>query len=147
MSAEEVERGEDASLERYLAREEAYTALLERWDLLAVEHPMVPTDVASLMREGIEPAEMLVEDWLYVGELHWVFAEAEAWKTWVTLILAIEVMRQGKRVVWFDEELGKVMLVRRLLALQADPDVIEDRFAYYPFPNMQMTRDDVQRHY
>src|SRR5438067_1171343 len=134
-------------------REQLYDETLERWNLVGVESPMVPVDLGALMREGVEPAQMLLEDWLYVGELHWIYAEAEAWKTWVALILAYEVMKHGGRVVWFDEELGKVTLVRRLLALGAEPDVIEQRFAYYPFPNMQLGTTtgevaiDVQRHH
>src|SRR4051794_14671729 len=100
--------------------DEQYFRSLDRWNLHGVEHALVPVDLAELMRNGVPPAEMLLDDWLYAGELHWIYAEAEAWKTWVALILAYQVMEQGNRVAWFDEELGKAFLVRRLLALGAN---------------------------
>jgi AAA domain len=130
-----------ASLEEHERREELHTQALDRWNLHGVEQAMVPTDLSQLLRDGVPPAKMLLDDWLYAGELHWIYAEAEAWKTWVTLILAYRVMQDGQRVAWFDEELGEAFLVRRLEALGADADVIEKYFAYFPFPNMQLGRE------
>ena len=134
------------SLEEAQRQEDLIVQALDRWNLHGLERPMLPEDLAELMRSGVKPAEMLLDDWLYVGELHWIYAEAEAWKTWVALILALEVMQAGKHVAWFDEELGKTFLVRRLLALGADPDVIEGHFAYFPFPDMQLNEADARSH-
>lgn len=133
-----------AEIDRQAELSARYHKTLERWNLLELNNPYVPEPVADLMREGVPPAPMLLDDWLYQGELHWLYAEAEAWKTWVALILAVDVMKAGRVVAWFDEELGKVFLVRRLLALGADPDVIEAKFAYFDFPNM--AKDDADRH-
>src|SRR5579884_3014858 len=136
---------EDPVLDEAQAREEKHAKLVSQWGLDGLESPLVPIPIADLLREGIEPIPMLLDDWLYEGELHWIYAEAEAWKTWVALILALDVMAQGKRVVWFDEEVGQVMLVQRLQALGADPDVIEAKFAYFPFPDLQI-REGNQQH-
>lgn len=103
-------------------------------------------DVARIMREGVEPPRMALDDWLVEGELHWMFADAEAGKTWLALHLSLEIMRQGGVVVYFDEELGQSVIAERLLALEADPALIEARFVYAPFPSWQVMRaDEVRR--
>jgi KaiC/GvpD/RAD55 family RecA-like ATPase len=128
-----------------------YLEQLDRWDLHGVldangvVDALVPDpELAQLMRDGVPPAPMLLEGWLYESELHWLYADAEAGKTWVALILACEVLKQGKRVVWFDEELGKQSIARRLLTLGADADLIEGNFAYFDFPSL--TTKDADRH-
>lgn len=131
---------------------ERLAGIESRWNLIATRDDppqlfLYPTDgLPDLLRTGVPPAAMLLDDWLYEGELHWIYAEAEAFKTWVALILALEVMKQGHRVVWFDEELGERAIARRLLSLGADPGLIEERFAYFPFPGMSMEQEDVLKH-
>ena len=105
-----------------------------------------PADIATLMEEGMPPVEMLVEDWLVPGELAWIYAEAEAWKTWVALHLALEVVRGGGRVVWFDEELGAAEISKRLVCLGADPNEVRDRFLYFPFPAWDMSSEHREGH-
>lgn len=121
-----------------------YLEALDRWNLHGIESALVPEPIADLIREGVPPAPMLLEDWLYEGELHWFYAEAEAGKTWLALILALDVMKQGSSVAWFDEELGKQSTARRLIALGADADLIEEKFAYFDYPNL--TTDDADTH-
>jgi hypothetical protein len=137
---------------RILESYDEHDALEQRWNLAphneiesAVHRPL-PTDVAAAMRAGVPPVPMLLEGWLVEGDLHWVHADAEALKTWVGLRLSLWLMEAGHRVVWFDEELGLEELVRRLHALGAEPDVIEARFAYYPFPSWNMEREHVAGH-
>ena len=97
-----------------------------------------PVNVARIMREGVVPPEMALDEWLVKGELHWVYADAESAKTWLALVLAIEVMKTGGVVGWFDEELGAAVIAERMLALGADPATIEQQFAYFPFPSWQV---------
>jgi hypothetical protein len=124
------------SLERELADvQEAVGGAFEDWyHGLGPAGKRLPNNVARYMREGLPPVPMLLEDWLVKEDLHWIYAEAEAGKTWLGLILALEVMRQGGAVAWFDEELGEAEITRRLLALGAEPDVIAEKFAYFSYP-------------
>lgn len=105
-------------------------------------------NVAAVMRKRPEPPVMAVPGWLVKDELHWVASEAEAGKTWLALWLAIAVMTAEPpgRVAYFDEELGVVPFAERLLALGANPDVVEERFAYAPFPAWDMSDADVAAH-
>jgi hypothetical protein len=128
-------------------RESRYADMMDRWGLHGFEPVMVPQhDLAEMMRRGVPDVEMTLDEWLVKGELHWVHADAEAYKTWLGLILSRMLMQEGKRVAWFDEELGHAVLVERLLALGADPDVVESHFAYWDFPNMQTSDRDIDAH-
>lgn len=124
----------------------------ERWglgdaaDLPADSRPRLPINIARLMREGVPPVPMLLDDWLVRADLHWLHADAAAGKTWVALILALRVMQQEENVAWFDEELGEEELTRRLLALGADPDLIQRRFGYWAYPSWSMTDKDQAVH-
>lgn len=93
-----------------------------------------PVDVGAIMREGVEPPDMLLPKWLVAGELHLLYADAEAGKTWLALRMAWSVMKLGHTVVWVDEELGDKVIAERLLALGAEDDVVSDKFVYLPFP-------------
>jgi hypothetical protein len=105
--------------------------------------PRHPENVASVMRLGPQPRAMLLDDWLVAAELHWVAAEPAAGKTWLGLWLAWRVIREGGIVVWTDEELGVDTVAERLLALGADPDLIESNLVYLEYPGWQAERSDV----
>jgi len=92
-------------------------------------------DVAQIMRDGFKPAPMLLEGWLAAGELHWLSAEPEKGKTWLALWWAIQVINAGDSVIWCDEETGPDVTAQRLTMLGANPDAVEQRFAYLPYPS------------
>jgi AAA domain len=141
---------DDAAIE---AQEEAH-----RWlDSLGFGLDYVgktPTRIASIMRQPLPPPEMALPDWIVAGELHWAHAEAESAKTWFALWAALQIMtatapegsHAGRRVVYFDEELGERVLAERLLALGASPDIIDNHFAYFPFPGWRMTEEETFQH-
>lgn len=110
------------------------------------ERARMPVNVARVMRDGVPAPEMALDGWLVAGELHLMYAEAESWKTWIALYLADAVMRAGGTVAWFDEELGAPVIAERMTAIGADPDTVESRFAYFPFPGWQATHADVDSH-
>ena len=43
-------------------------------------------------------------------------------------------LKDGKRVLFADEEMGGEVITQRLLALGASPDEVKERFEYLPFP-------------
>jgi AAA domain len=105
-----------------------------------------PLNIARLMREGVPPVPMLLDEWLVLADLHWLYSDAEAGKTWVGIWLGDQVMRGGGTVAWFDEELGEEELTRRLLAFGANPDVVEQHFAYFAYPGFTASEQDVLDH-
>jgi hypothetical protein len=96
-----------------------------------------------MLGEG-QPPEMLLEGWLVRRQLHWVYSDAEAGKTWLALWWAKQVMEQGGVVLWVDEELGAKDIGERLRALGADPEVVTKLFVYEAFPSYTFCEDDLR---
>ena len=67
---------------------------------------------------------------LYDGMVHSISGESESGKTWLTLLAALELLRQAQRVVFIDFEDRADRVIARLLALGATPPQIRDHFAY-----------------
>jgi hypothetical protein len=120
------------------AREDFYTKLADGhlYDTLSNDElgPRHPANVADIMRRGPREKPMLIDGWLIADELHWFFAEPGAGKTWIGLWLAKQVIETGQNVLWMDEEVGEDTAAERLLALGADPDLVERHFIYFPYP-------------
>src|SRR4051812_45549623 len=99
-----------------------------RWELSVARQDAKtfrePQHVGLAMQLGVEPPEMVIEDWLVKGEFHLMYAQAESWKTWVALWLALRVMESGGVVAYFDEELGLKTIAERLALLGGDPAMI-----------------------
>ncbi|NRQ51556.1 AAA family ATPase [Aeromicrobium sp. YC3-14] len=66
----------------------------------------------------------------YAGKVHTIASESEAGKTWLMLSACIDEMTAGNHVVYLDFEDDEGGLVRRLLGLQCNPEVIRARFHY-----------------
>ncbi len=90
-------------------------------------------DMAEILRVGVEPPEMLVEDWLVRGEHHVVFGPYGEGKTWVVLLCAAALLHQQKKVVWVDLETGRRALAERLHALHVTPEAAES-LTYLEYP-------------
>lgn len=77
---------------------------------------------------------MLVRDdsacLVYPGRVHVFAGEPESGKTWLALHLCVEQMGVGRHVVYVDFEDTLAGVVARLLALDADAQVILSRFHY-----------------
>jgi hypothetical protein len=89
-------------------------------------------DLADHMRGGVAEPEMLVEGWLQRGVLHWLQGQPEHGKSWIPLWLAKQVIEGDRRarVLWMDAEMGSARVADRLVALGADPDLVERRFVH-----------------
>ena len=66
----------------------------------------------------------------YPGKLHTISSESEAGKTWLALVAAFQELQAGNHVCYIDFEDDEGGVVGRLLALQANPEWIRERFHY-----------------
>ncbi|EJO88066.1 bifunctional DNA primase/polymerase [Mycobacterium colombiense CECT 3035] len=66
----------------------------------------------------------------YPRKINTVAAESEAGKTWLMLAVAFDELRAGNSVLYIDFEDDEGSVVGRLLALQASPNWVRERFCY-----------------
>jgi hypothetical protein len=90
------------------------------------------SDLATIMREGVKPPEMLLPGWLQRAVLHWFQGEPEDGKSWVAAWCAAQVIRSvpGARVLWMDSEMGDRTMAERLVALELAPHTVERQFVH-----------------
>lgn len=90
------------------------------------------SDLAAHMRGEIKPPEMLVEEWLQKGVLHWAQGEPEDGKSWVVLWCAVKLLQEDNdaRVLIMDGEMGARTVGERLHALGLDPGTAEARVTH-----------------
>jgi hypothetical protein len=66
----------------------------------------------------------------YPGRQHTISSESEGGKTWLALTAVAQELNAGNGCLFVDFEDDEGGVVGRLLALQVDPKLIRDRFAY-----------------
>ncbi len=90
------------------------------------------SDLAAHMRGEIKPPEMLVEEWLQKGVLHWAQGEPEDGKSWIVLWCAVKLLQENEdaRVLIMDGEMGARTVGERLHALHLDPATAEARVTH-----------------
>jgi KaiC/GvpD/RAD55 family RecA-like ATPase len=98
--------------------------------------------LGPLLRAGV-PAPMMVHEWLYSGGLHTIQSEPGVGKTWLALWLSTQLIGAGSSVLYLDEEGGEELAAERLIALGADPELVDRLFFYYPFPERTWSDDDL----
>lgn len=81
------------------------------------------SDVEASLQEEDRPPEMLVEDCLQRGILHWVQGEPEDGKSWIVLWWIVQLLRSDKRAtaLLMDGEMGRRQVGARLRALGLTP--------------------------
>jgi len=67
---------------------------------------------------------------LYPGRTHSIVGESSSGKTWVAVLVALEVLENGGRVLWLDYETNAHEFVERLQALRVVPDEWWSRVDY-----------------
>jgi AAA domain len=136
-----LETGEPLTAEEQAEWDAYQAALIEseaRRGLLGL------VDLGEVMREGVEPCELLTEHPpLVKGQHHLWFGTKESSKTWLLLIAAAKVLRAGGTVLWIDKEMGRALLAERLLTLRVPDEVVEERFIYCEFPTLDRSRESV----
>jgi KaiC/GvpD/RAD55 family RecA-like ATPase len=116
---------------------------LEEWTTSRHPKALRRRLLGDLMRAG-PTVPAMVDDWLYAGGLHVFQSEPGAGKTWLAQWRSVLLIDAGMHVVYMDEEGGDDLVTERLVALGADPDVIDERFHYYPFPQRSWDDGDVE---
>jgi AAA domain len=97
--------------------------------------------LAAVMKKGVEPPVLLC-DVLYEGGLHSVAGAPDCGKTTLALHWAAQLLRQGKYVLFLDEEGGAEIVTEKLIALSVTPEELE-YLVYVPFPARSWTDEDI----
>jgi AAA domain len=100
--------------------------------------------LGKVIRDGIEPPAVLVEDVLLEGKTHAIYGPSGFGKTYVLLWAALRVIERGAPVVIFDNENNVSIMAERLEQLGADPDQIDRLLHYHPFPELPTTEEGRQ---
>ncbi len=129
--------GLDADVDEVLNETTAH--LTEARDSLAnppAHNTWAPADLAAVLAgEYLDPPPtMLVRTdgiaLFYDGAVHTVSGESESGKTWLTLIAALQLLQDDRRVVFVDFEDRADRVIGRLLGLGATPEQIRKNFSY-----------------
>lgn len=122
---------------------------VREWLALEADDPDDPDSglqrsrLGALLRDGVPDPEWLLEDVLYAQGIHWISGEPGKGKTIFMLGLAVHLMKQGKTVMWVDEEAGLIQTARRLGYYGLDPDLADERFFYFDRPAITMSEPDL----
>jgi hypothetical protein len=109
---------------------------LERWRQTddqkppsATEHTWRPLDLLELGDKPPEPPA--IGGLLYAGHAHVISGEFDAGKSWLLLAIATSELREGRGVVWVDDDdMGPGAILERLRSFELEDDRIRSRFAY-----------------
>lgn len=98
--------------------------------------------LAPLMKAGVPDPVLLCRSLLYQGGLHSIAGPPDCGKTTIALWWIVELLRQGKRILFLDEEGGQEIVTERLIALGVTLDELE-RLTYVPYPARRWTDADI----
>lgn len=100
-------------------------------------------DLGTLVRDGVPDPEWVLPGLIYRSQIHWWHGEPGSGKTIMLLGICYELCKQGRKVLWLDEESGQVQTARRLQGFGADPQVLSDRFVYHARPGITLDPADL----
>ena len=84
-------------------------------------------EILEQIRTGPAPAPEIA-GLFYRGRTHGLPGKRDAGKSLVMALIAIDVLAAGGSVLWIDHEVGAQLVLRRLVELGGDEDVIAERF-------------------
>src|SRR5215204_1404362 len=93
--------------------------------LLGTITPFVRSDLAAAIRDGVEPPEELLEGLVLRGKVHAIYSAGGMGKSITAAWMALQVLRDGGTVLYFDEENGLRTMAERLEALGITPEEAE----------------------
>jgi 5S rRNA maturation endonuclease (ribonuclease M5) len=89
-------------------------------------------DLGQLLLGGIEPTPQLLEGLLYEGRIHSIASGPGTGKTLLALWMAVQVMRQGRPVLYLDAENGPKLIAERFAEIGASPAELSRLLHYFP---------------
>jgi hypothetical protein len=95
--------------------------------------------LGKVIREGIEPPAVLVDDVLLEARTHAIYGPSGFGKTYILLWLTLQVIARGAPVIIFDNENNASIMAERLEQLGADTEQIDRLLHYHPFPELPTT--------
>jgi hypothetical protein len=90
---------------------------------------------------GVEPPQYLVSPIVLDGMVTVIFGGPEQGKTWILLHCVLEAVRQGKKVLFLDEESGIRFIKERMQSLGFTKE--DDAFVYYFAFKAEMTLEQL----
>jgi hypothetical protein len=96
--------------------------------------PGTRSPIVEAMTRGVKPPEQLIEGILYAAMIHSLYGLPGAGKTLLALWMALQVIRQGKPVLYLDQENGFRTQAERLKALGTTPEEISRYFHHFSSP-------------
>jgi hypothetical protein len=113
-------------------------------DLEPLNGAFRPVHLGGLVKPGaVKPPELLADGMLYKGGLHGIAGAPDCGKTTLALFWAVKLLREGKRVAFFDEEGGQEIVAEKLCGLGAESFQMEN-LIYVPFPGKMWDDSDVE---
>jgi hypothetical protein len=109
---------------------------------LAGGRPYRTVSLAETSRRGVQPPVLLCGGFLYAGGLHSIAGAPDSGKTSLSLFWAAQLLREGKNVLFLDEEGGPEITVEKMEALGATHEDLEF-MSYIPFPGRSWDDDDI----
>jgi hypothetical protein len=113
-------------------------------DLEPLNGAFRPVHLGGLVQPGaVKPPERLAGGMLYRGGLHCIAGAPDCGKTTLALYWAVQLLREGRRVTFFDEEGGQEIVAEKLMGLGAESFHMEN-LVYVPFPGKMWDDSDVE---
>jgi len=104
--------------------------------------PYRTVSLAETSRRGVQPPELLCDGLLYAGGLHSIAGAPDCGKTTLALFWAAKLLREGRSVLFLDEEGGEDIITEKMHALGATHEELEF-MSYVPFPGRSWDDDDI----
>jgi hypothetical protein len=92
--------------------------------------------------ETVEPPTLVCTDMLYLGAVHTLTGAPDCGKTTLACWWMLQAVRDGRTVLFLDEEGGRELVTEKFQALGARPG---ERIAYVPFPSRSWVPEDVRQ--
>lgn len=100
--------------------------------------------LGDLLKGGVEPTAQLLEGILYEARIHSIASHPATGKTLLALWIAVQIMKQGRLVLYIDAENGPKLIAERLQELGVDLDTLDELFHYYP-AEVALDRESLSR--
>jgi hypothetical protein len=104
--------------------------------------PLQPSSLTSLIKEGVPAPTLLCGKMLYQAGLHSITGAPDSGKTTLALWWGLQLMKEGGRLLFLDEEGGPEIVAEKFIALGATAGDMENA-SYVPFPGRSWSQGDI----